>query len=497
MLRYGIPAYRLPKDIVRKQVKALNDMGVDFKLKTEIGKDIKFSKLKSDYDIIFMATGAWSRPKLNIEGYEKAEFGLDFLRRVNTGNKEKPGKKVIVIGGGNVAVDVAVSALRLGSESVTMVCLEKREEMPAIPADIEDALKEGIKLMPGWGPSKIVEKNGKITGLEMIKCVSVFDEKGSFAPRYDSCTLDRLEADNVIMAIGQRPDLGFIDTSLTMERGWIIVSEQTQATSNDSIFAGGDMTGGTPTVIGSIATGRKAAEAINIHLKIRNKSTDLSPVERGRTAQTFSADYFSMSARAEVSELPLNKRKIDSEDRTAITENEVNMEATRCFNCGCVAVNNSDIAPALIALNAKIKTTRRTIAAEDFFSASKDRTTICDEDELVTEVQVPLPAAGTKTKFIKFALRKSIDYPIINCAAAIQNENGKVKSARICLNAVFNVPLRVKSAEKYITGKRIDEQLAEGAGQEAVKNIYSLSVNKYKVNIARALVKRTIMACKS
>jgi NADPH-dependent glutamate synthase beta subunit-like oxidoreductase/CO/xanthine dehydrogenase FAD-binding subunit len=495
MLRYGIPAYRLPKDIVRKQVQALKDMGIEFKLKTEIGKGTTLSKLKSKYDIVFMATGAWSQPKLNIEGYEKAEFGIDFLERVNAGKKVKPGKKVVVIGGGNVAVDVAVSALRLGSEDVTMVCLEKREEMPAIPADVEDAIKEGVKVMPSWGPSKVVVKNGKITGLEMIQCTSVFDKNGRFAPRYDECTLKKLSADNIIMAIGQRPELDYIDLPLKIERGWTIVKEDTQATSDKNIYAGGDMTGGVPTVIRSIATGRKAAEAINKYLKVARPAS-IDSRELGRTPQTFNVDYFSKTSRAEISELSVKKRKIDIEDRTGISLKEVKAEATRCFNCGCVAVNNSDIAPALIALNAKVKTTSRTIAAEDFFSAGKDCTTICGDDEIVTEVQVPQPARGTSTKFMKFALRKSIDYPIINCAAAIENEKGKVKSARICLNAVYNIPLRLKPVEKLITGKRIDEQLAEKAGEEAVKNNYALSANKYKVNIARALVKRTILACK-
>jgi NADPH-dependent glutamate synthase beta subunit-like oxidoreductase len=490
MLRYGIPGYRLPKDVVFKQAEALKNMGIEFKLKTEVGKDIMLSKMKKDFNSIFIATGAWSQPKLNIDGFGMADFGLDFLYKVNTGNREKPGKKVVVIGGGNVAVDVALSALRLGAEQVTMACLESRQEMPAISRDVDQACLEGIRLMPSWGPSKITKNS-----IEFIKCTSVFNEKGNFAPAYDSCVMEHLDADRVIMAIGQRPETSFIDLPLKQERGLLIADGDTQATSAAGIFAGGDMTGGTPTVIRSIATGFRAAAAIDEYLtgSKRKDKTDKGDAD----FKTFNAGCFQKTERAERAELAINQRNIDKEDVFGLAQNEVNQEAERCFNCGCVAVNNSDIVPALIVLNASLKTTRRTIAAERFFAPGKDSTTVLDDDEIVTEVQVPLPATGTATKFIKFALRKSIDYPIVNCAAAIQSERGKVTAARICLNAVYNKPYRVASAEKSITGKQIDEKTAEAAGQEAVKGFCALPANKYKVNIARTLVSRTILACKN
>lgn len=157
---------------------------------------------------------------------------------------------------------------------------------------------------------------------------------------------------------------------------------------------------------------------------------------------------------------------------------------------GCVAINPSDVAPALVALGAQIKTTRRVVEAESFFSAKGCASTVLDENEIVSEVRIPAPASGTKSAFIKYALRKSIDFPIVNCAAAIGP-----KEARICLNAVFNNPYRAAAAEEVILGKPIDEAIADAAGAAAVSAARPLKSNRYKVQIARTLVKRAILAC--
>jgi xanthine dehydrogenase YagS FAD-binding subunit len=157
----------------------------------------------------------------------------------------------------------------------------------------------------------------------------------------------------------------------------------------------------------------------------------------------------------------------------------------------CLAVNPSDMAPALVALDASIVTSARTIAAEDFWTADKGvKSTVLDNDEIVTEIQVPTPAAGVKSAFIKFAIRKSIDFPIVNCAAAIGGG-----AARICLNAVFNNPYRVTGAEESIAGQTIDEASAEAAGTAAIAGNFPLTMNKWKVQVARTMVKRAILAC--
>jgi len=162
---------------------------------------------------------------------------------------------------------------------------------------------------------------------------------------------------------------------------------------------------------------------------------------------------------------------------------------------GCIAVHPSDTAPALIALNGKIKTSKRTINADDFFQGEVSKTTVLDKDEIVTEIQVPEPVDGTKSAFFKFALRKSIDFPIVNCAAMITSSGGKVEAARVCLNAVYVKPYRAFKAEEAMVGKEINEATAEAAGDAAVADAKPLADNQYMVQISKVMVKRALLAC--
>lgn len=163
---------------------------------------------------------------------------------------------------------------------------------------------------------------------------------------------------------------------------------------------------------------------------------------------------------------------------------------------GCIAVHPSDTAAALVALDAKIKTTRRTVGAENFFQVDISQTTILDKDEFVTQIQIPTPQANTKSTYLKFALRKSIDFPIVSCAAMIASADEGVKSARICLNAVYVKPYRATKAEVFIMGKKIDESLAEGAGEAVAADAQPLGDNAYMVPMVKAIVKRAVLACK-
>jgi xanthine dehydrogenase YagS FAD-binding subunit len=163
---------------------------------------------------------------------------------------------------------------------------------------------------------------------------------------------------------------------------------------------------------------------------------------------------------------------------------------------GCYAVHPSDIAPALIALNGRVKTSKRTINAEDFFEVGVKKTTVLDKDEIVTEIEIPTPSNDTKSTFIKFAIRKSIDFPIVNCAAMIARNGDRVSNARICLNAVYVKPYRAEKAEGAILGKLINEENAELAGSSAISDAKPLRDNRYMVHIAKTLIKRTILACK-
>ncbi|HTY82435.1 MAG TPA: FAD binding domain-containing protein, partial [Dehalococcoidales bacterium] len=163
ILIYGIPPYRLPKDVVKKQVQAIADMGVEFKIKTNVGGDISLQDIVKNYDAVFCATGAWKQPSLGIPDERLLTSGLDFLSRVNCGLRKIDARKVLVIGGGSVAVDVALSTRRLGVPQVTMACLESEAEMPALKDEIAQAVKEGVQLKPSWGPSRILKTGGKVS----------------------------------------------------------------------------------------------------------------------------------------------------------------------------------------------------------------------------------------------------------------------------------------------------------------------------------------------
>jgi CO/xanthine dehydrogenase FAD-binding subunit len=163
---------------------------------------------------------------------------------------------------------------------------------------------------------------------------------------------------------------------------------------------------------------------------------------------------------------------------------------------GCVAVHPSDTAPTLIALDASIRTSKRTIKAENFFRVDVSKTTVLDDDEIVTEIQIPTPPQDARSAFLKFALRKSIDFPIVNCAVMVVSSKGKVEKARICLNAVYVTPYRAFKAEEAVIGKALNEANAEAAGEAAIEGAKPLKDNGYMVQVARAIVKRAVLACK-
>ncbi len=494
MLTYGIPAYRLPRDVVRKQLKILESMGIDFKLKVDIGTNVTLEKLRKSFGSVFIGTGAWGQRDLGIEDEELLTQGLDFLAKVALGLREAPGKKVLVIGGGGVAVDVAISALRLGATEVIMACLECREEMPALPWEIEQAIAEEVQLMPSWGPSRILKTNGKISGVELVKCTLVFDSEGRFSPTFDSKVKEIVEADQVILAIGQKADLSFAERLLKIERGLIGIDENTQATNIEGVFAGGDVTKGAASIIEAFAAGRRAAESIDKYLKGHEKQIKANSEEVTRGLLKFNSNCLEETSRVEVTVLPVSERSMDKEDFLGLDVSKIEMEADRCFNCGCVAVNASDIATVLVALSAKIKTTKRNIEAEEFFTAKPMKSTILDIGELVTEIQVPQPKPNTKQSFIKFRIRNSLDFPIVSVVAVLSMNSSKIKDAKIVLGAVAPIPLRIRDAEDFLKGKMLNEKVAEVVGDIAVKSAIPLAKNKFQIQIIKALIKEAILA---
>jgi CO/xanthine dehydrogenase FAD-binding subunit len=215
----------------------------------------------------------------------------------------------------------------------------------------------------------------------------------------------------------------------------------------------------------------------------------------GEAFLKFSPECLQKTNRAEEKKIPVSKRKVDIEDAPGLSQSQIETEAKRCFNCGCVAVNSSDIAVVLVALGAKVKIAgskrTRTVPIEDFFSSLGN---VLSEDEMVTEIQVPKTPYRSRQTYLKFRLRKSIDFPIISVASLIIVGNGVCKDARIALGAAASKPFRVAAAEKAIKGKVINEKTAEAAAEAAVKDALPLNTNKYKVHIARTLVKRALLS---
>ena len=497
MLAYVIPAYRLPKDIVRRVVEAIENTGVEFLLKVDVGRDMTLDDLRRDFDSVFLASGAWNPVSIGLEGEESTGFGLEFLTNIKLGVTEVPGKKVLVIGGGNAAIDVAGSALRLGAEEATMVCLESPEEMPALPWEIEVAAEQGVKLMTCWGPLRVLKSGDRVKGMELVRCTSVFDEQGCFAPTYDSAVTETVEADQIVMAVGYATDLSYVDpgSSLKIEEGLIEVDPETQATGIPGVFAGGSVTHGPATVIEAIASGKKAAAAMDVYLGGAAAAAEHEATEPACPFLTFNNEYLRKTSRVEMPKRAVAERSIAVEDALGQGLSEISSEANRCFNCSCVSVSTSDVGVALVALDAKVTIAGprglRTIPAGQYFGTLGNN---LEKDEMVTEIQVPRPRDAARQTFMKHRVRGAVDFAIVSVATVITEKEGKCEDARIVLGAVAPVPFRVLEAEQAIKGRPIDGSSAEAAAEAAVASAVPLSKNAYKVAITKALLTRALVS---
>ena len=273
MLMVGIPDYRLPKNILRNDIEEIVNVGVDIKCNITVGRDIPLNELRNSNDAVYISIGAHETRPLYIDGMDQEGIyqGIYFLRERALGKLASDlfaGKKVVVVGGGNVAIDCARSAVRLGSVQVQLICLESRDEMPAQEEEIIEAINEGVEVITSWGPKQILG-NGKVKGVEFKRCTSVCDNEGRFNPSYDESVIKVFEVDCILIAIGQASDLSFIKeegTITTTGSDTILVDSQNCETGRRGIFAGGDVVNGPSSVIESIAAGRQAASAIDIYL---------------------------------------------------------------------------------------------------------------------------------------------------------------------------------------------------------------------------------------
>jgi NADPH-dependent glutamate synthase beta subunit-like oxidoreductase len=500
MLRYSIPPYRLPKDVVRKQVEALKGMGIAFEVGVNVGKDLDVTTLQKRFDALFLAGGTWKNLTLRVPGEEAQGvfYALDYLSKVNSGEKVALGNKVIVIGGGSVAVDAARTAKRLGAQDVRLVCLECRDltskdRMLALDNEIIEAEEEGVIIHGSLGVQEIVTKNSKVAGLETMACVSVREPDGTFNPQFDTtCASLSLQADSIIVAIGETVDPSLSAPGLTYSpRGTVAVDSSTWETGLKGLFAGGDIVAGPSTVIQAVASAREVASSLDQSLSGGRTSSG-----KDRTETEFSDSSFTNIPRARIQELPPSERVkgIDMEDIPGLSMREIEEEARRCFNCGCLAVGPSDIAIALIALDADIVTTKRTLPSHAFFQASATCSTVLEPDELIKEIRISRPASGAVQRYEKFTLRKPIDFAIVSVASVMTINDGVCKDARIVLGSVAPEPIRARKAEEVVRGRPIDDEIAEEAGRQAVADATTLSMNSYKLEITKALVKQAIIA---
>src|SRR5215471_16909339 len=375
MLYLGIPEYRLPRDVIEAQVREILETGdITLKLDHAAGRDFQISELRRQgFDAVLIAVGAHRSRDLNIPGVDLdgVHRGVDFLLNVNLGYKFTIGKNVLVIGGGNVAMDVArsaarevlrqhapgveevapseeniaavatkemvdisLSALRMGAREVHVVSLENREEMPAALEEVEEAEMEGIILHPGFGPKRFVGQSGKLTGLECLKTKYVFDENRRFNPAFYENSETVFDCDTVILAIGQAPNLDFIrleDNVQISPRGLVQVNRETLMTSAPGVFAGGDCAFGPRLIIDSVGDGKRAAVGIDEYLrgaKHPEPQIEVQVLDRWQMA----ADYMNIHRQA-IPMLPLDRRTGMTEVELGYTELEAMAEAQRCLKC--------------------------------------------------------------------------------------------------------------------------------------------------------------------
>ena len=336
MMRVGIPSYRLPRQVLQKDIEEILSQEIELKVNTPIGNGLTLAELKNQgYQAIFLAVGAQLSRKIKIDGVdlEGVLWGLDFLREVNLGQEVKVRERVLVIGGGNVAIDVALTALRLGAKEVQLACLESRAEMPGFEWGIQEALEEGIVLNVSWGPKRILGTNGEVTGIELIRCTSVFDQQGKFNPSFDESVTKTIDADMVILAIGQAVDLSFLgEGSEVKSIGGVIRVKDNLATDAEGVFAGGDAVIGPASVVEAVAAGRRAATSIDRYLGGSGIIDEvLAPMGEPKVERE---DNFPSLPRHVVPCLPVEQRLGSFDEIEYSYDEETTIaESRRCLHC--------------------------------------------------------------------------------------------------------------------------------------------------------------------
>ena len=347
MLRYGIPSFKLEKDVIDAEIDILKIMGVEIRCGIEVGRDVTLDQLRAQgYRAFYLAIGCQGGRKAGIPGEDSQGVmtAVDFLRTVGADENYPVNGKAVVVGGGNVAIDVARTARRCGAEHVSMFCLEPRDRMPASEEEIAEAVEEGVTLDCGWGPKEILTENGKVTGIVFKRCTSVWDESGRFCPTYEESQTRTVACDRVFLSIGQSILWGNLLDGSAVELGrgnGAVADGLTYQTAEPDIFVGGDVYTGPKFAIDAIAAGKEGA--ISIHRYVQKASLTI-----GRNRNDFIAldkgnivveQYDNSARQIPGSDASIDHKKSFRDAKLPFTEEQVKTETARCLGCGASVVD--------------------------------------------------------------------------------------------------------------------------------------------------------------
>ena len=348
MLRYGIPSYKLEKDLLAAEIDVIRQLGVEIRCGVEVGKDVTIEDLREQgYKGFYAAIGCQRgrKPGISGENAEGAYAAVDFLREAGAKESFALEGDVVVVGGGNVAIDAARISSRCTDAKISMFCLEAREKMPASNEETEEALEEGIELNCGWGPKEVLEENGHVSGVVFKKCTRVFDAQGRFSPEYDENDTVTIPCRHVIFSVGQAIDWGHMLDNLHVElrpNGGALANKLTYQTSEPDIFVGGDVYTGPKFAIDAIAAGREGA--ISLHRYVhehctltigRNRRDFIELDKENIKVETYDSSSRQIPPKADVKEQAKTFRDLSQ----SLTEEQVKKETSRCLSCGASVVD--------------------------------------------------------------------------------------------------------------------------------------------------------------
>ena len=347
MLMNAIPSFRLEKDVVEAEIDVLRQLGVELRCGVEVGKDVTIPQLREQgYKGFYLAIGLQHGGALTIPGgdAEGVRSGVDFMRDVNLREEKTLSGRVVVIGGGNIAADVARTAVRCGAEKVSLYCLEGYDEMPMGEEDRSECERDGVAIYAGFGPKEINVEGGKTAGVAFVKCLRVKDENGRFAPVYDENTVQVTPCETVLYCIGQKPDWSTLLTGTAVEldgRGLVQADPVTYQTAEKDIFAGGDVYTGQKFAIDAIAAGKEGA--VSLHRYVQGATLTIGRnrrqfIELDKKNALIAVDSYDNTPRQRIGYNDALRRTFKDE-RVAFTEEQVKAETARCLGCGASVVD--------------------------------------------------------------------------------------------------------------------------------------------------------------